>query len=273
MRIDLHTHSRRSDGTQTPTELVAEAATVGVDVLALTDHDTTRGWAEAIEHGDRVGVQVIPGLEFSTKHRGASMHLLAFRPEPHWFEPAFEEIRDSRVRRAQRMVERLAEDFPVSWSDVLSVAQPGATIGRPHIADALIAVGAFPDRDAAFADVLSPRSRYHVPHYSVELSEAIRLVRQAGGAPVLAHSLARRQRRPLDEELLEELVALGLLGLEVDHRDHDEAARERLRRWCSRFDLVATGGSDYHGTGKKNRLGENLTAVEAWQELDRRRSS
>ncbi len=261
MRADLHTHSNRSDGTGSPAQVVAEAAEAGLDVMALTDHDTAEGWDEAIETGERLGVRVLPGIEISTERDGASLHLLGFLLDPTSPELAAEMrlARQSRETRAQRMVDLIAVDYPLTWDHVLDEVEPGSTIGRPHIADALVRAGVFTHRDEAFAQVLHARSKYHVHHYAPDLATAVRAVRAAGGVPVVAHGLAQRQRKQLDEALLEELVEAGLLGLEVRHRDHDEAAQRQLLAWTSKYDLIATGGSDYHGTGKRNLLAENLT--------------
>jgi predicted metal-dependent phosphoesterase TrpH len=259
--IDLHTHSTASDGTQPPAEVIAAAARAGLDVVALTDHDTTEGWAEAAEAAVREGVVLVPGTEVSCSHRGISVHLLSYLHDP--AHPGLlgevERARDSREHRAQHMVELLAEEFPVTWEDVLAQATDGATLGRPHIADALVATGRFADRDEVFATVLSDTSPYYMGYYAPDPVTAVRLVREAGGVPVFAHPLAHRRGRTVGEQVLEAMVDAGLAGVEVDHRDHDQAARDRLRHLARAHDLLVTGSSDYHGAGKQNRLGENTT--------------
>ncbi|MGC5629424.1 PHP domain-containing protein [Georgenia sp. Z1344] len=262
-RIDPHTHSSVSDGTETPGELVAAAARAGIDVLGLTDHDTTAGWSEAVAAAQVHGVALLRGMEISTQFEGRSVHLLSYLHDP--VNPALlertERARSSRVERAREMVERIAVDFPITWEDVLAQVTDGATVGRPHIADALVAAGHVPDRDAAFAPggPCANRTRYYVPHYAPDVREAIELVRGAGGVPVMAHPGAVRGRA-LPEAGMRGAIEAGLLGLEVDHLDHDDDTRTALRALAERLDLVVTGSSDYHGTGKSNRLGDHLTA-------------
>ncbi len=271
MWIDLHTHSTASDGTDSPSDLVSSAARAGIDVIAITDHDTAAGWERSIESGERCGVRVVPGIEVSCRHRGGSLHLLGYLVDPTsaGLLAQLKASRTSRGDRARAMVDRLSRDYPIEWQDVLAQLAPGGTIGRPHIADALISRGVFAHRDEAFATVLDVRSPYHVGHYAPSPVEAVRAVVAAGGVAVLAHPLAARQRRPADDDLIEQLVEAGMAGLEVDHRDHDGASRERLRRTANRLGLLVTGGSDYHGTGKRNVIGEHRTAAEVLAEIER----
>jgi hypothetical protein len=266
--IDLHTHSTVSDGTQPPAEVVASAAAAGLDVVALTDHDSTAGWDQAAAAAVEHGVALVRGVEISCARWGTSVHLLGylFDPSAPGLLGEMEASRSSRESRARRMTERLGRDYPITWDDVLAQVDDGTTIGRPHLADALVAGGSFADRDAAFATVLHRDSRYHVAHYAPDPADAVRLVVQAGGVPVLAHPFAHTRGRVLDDETIEELIESGLAGLEVDHRDHDDESRRRLREIVEAHGLITTGSSDYHGTGKQNRLGENGTRPE---ELER----
>lgn len=281
MRIDLHTHSTVSDGTQTPSELVATAAGRGpawaladgpLDVLALTDHDTTAGWDEAARAAVEHGITLVRGTEVSARSGAVNVHLLSYLQDPD--EPAlvelFTRVRVSRETRAQRMVDLLSVDFPITWGGVLEQTAVGTTIGRPHLADALVAAGVFGHRDEAFAQVLGPRSRYYVHHEVPDAVDAVRAIRAAGGVPVFAHPGAQMRGRIVSDAVVEELVAAGLAGLEVGHRDHDPAQRERLSRLATRLGLFMTGSSDYHGTGKTNLLGENTTAREVFEEIERR---
>ncbi|WP_102160885.1 PHP domain-containing protein [Zhihengliuella halotolerans] len=266
MLIDLHTHSRVSDGTESPRALMRSAAQAGVDVVALTDHDQTAGWAEAAEAADDYGVGFVPGMEISCKtSTGISVHLLSYLHDPK--DPGLlaevDRARDSRVLRARRMVELLGEDFPISWELVQEHTADGATMGRPHIADALVAAGVVSTRTEAFESVLTPRSRYYVGHFAIEPAHAVRLVRAAGGVPVFAHPVASARGRVVGDEVFEEMIAAGLMGLEIEHRDNPEHGRHMLRRIAAEHGLIATGSSDYHGSGKPNRLGENSTSVEA----------
>ncbi|MFB9777225.1 PHP domain-containing protein [Brevibacterium otitidis] len=264
MIIDLHTHSSVSDGTQSPAELLAEAQARGVDVIALTDHDTTAGWTAAAEAAAQLGIGFVPGMEISCRYEGISVHLLSYLHDPASPELAATvgAVRTDREGRARTIVERLAEDYPICWADVEAVCEPGATIGRPHIADALVRAGIVADRSAAFAELLSSRSKYYVTLPTVSPIDAIRMVREAGGVSVYAHPRARMRGRVVPDAGLHAMIAAGLDGIEIDHRDNPVGEREELRRIAQAHDLIITGSSDYHGTGKPNRLAENTTTPE-----------
>lgn len=273
MRIDLHTHSRHSDGTDRPAQLVRAAATAGLDVVALTDHDATTGWAEAAREADEVGIGLVPGIEVSCSHRGVSVHLLAYLADPQHPALAAElrAAREHRLSRLEVMVDRLAADgYPVSYADVMAQAQDGATLGRPHLADALVDAGRYPDRAAAFADVLHNASPYYVAHYAPAPARAVELVLAAGGVPVMAHPFAGARGRTVGEDVIAQLVAAGLQGVEVYHRDHDEAATRRALAFAGAHGLLVTGSSDYHGAGKPNRLGEHTTEPEVLAQILKR---
>lgn len=274
MRIDLHAHSTVSDGTGPPAQVVREASEAGLDVIALTDHDSVDGWDEAVDAATLHGIVLVPGIEVSCRHHGTSIHLLSYwhRRDDAGVEQMLALTRDARVDRARRIVEALAVDFPVSWDDVVAGTGGVVTVGRPHIADALVATGVVPDRSAAFERLLVHGSPYYVPHYAPPVADAVRTMRAAGGVPVLAHPGAGGRGRVLSERTIERLVDAGLAGLEVDHRDHDERTRERLAVLAGRLGLVRTGSSDYHGTGKPNRLGEHLTEPEQFERLDAART-
>lgn len=271
MRIDLHAHSNVSDGTQPPAEVIASAAEAGLDVVALTDHDSTDGWAEAAAAARQLGVALVPGMEVSCRTReGVSVHLLSYLHDPS-HSGLLEEItksKDARFTRAERMVSLLAEDYPLSWDDVIHQVAPGATMGRPHIADALVAAGVVADRTEAFESILTSRSRYWVQHYAPEPADAVALVRDAGGVPVFAHPVASSRGRIVGDRTYREMIDAGLAGLEIDHRDNPEEGRVFLRRLADRHGLLVTGSSDYHGAGKPNLLGENLTAPEALARIE-----
>nr|WP_194719900.1 PHP domain-containing protein [Cellulosimicrobium arenosum] len=269
VRIDLHTHSTVSDGTQEPGEVVRAAAAAGLDVVALTDHDTTAGWARAADAALRHRVALVRGAEISARAGGVSVHVLSYLHDPAHV-PLLDELdrtRDARTTRARRMVELVGQDFPVTWEDVLAQTAEGTTIGRPHIADALVAAGVVADRSAAFATVLAAGTAYYVPHYAPDAATAVALVRAAGGVPVLAHPGARMRGRVVGDEVIEEMAGAGLAGLEVFHRDHDAQQRERLQGLAQDLGLFVTGSSDYHGAGKPNRLGENTTAPAVLEQI------
>lgn len=262
MRIDLHVHSNVSDGTETPAEVIRSAATAGLNAVALTDHDSTDGWAQAAEAATHHGLAFVPGMEISCRtDKGISVHLLSYLHDP-THPGLLEEInksRDARLTRAERMVTLLSEDYPLTWDDVIHHVAPGATVGRPHIADALVAAGVVADRSEAFTTILTSHSRYFIQHYAPDPAVAVALVRAAGGVPVFAHPVASSRGRIVGDTTYREMIEAGLLGLEIDHRDNPEEGREFLRNLASEHGLLITGSSDYHGTGKPNLLGENLT--------------
>jgi predicted metal-dependent phosphoesterase TrpH len=259
---DLHAHSTVSDGTETPARLMEQAAAAGLWGVALTDHDSTSGWAEAAAAVPATGVVLIPGMELSTRDGFMSVHMLAYLIDPLDMTLLAEtaRIRESRMTRAEEIVRRIGRDYELSWDDVLAQTAEGTTIGRPHIADALVARGHVPTRSAAFAGILHPRSGYAQPHYAPDPLTGVRLIRAAGGVPVLAHPGTRGAERVIPPERLKRLVDAGLFGLEIDHPENRDDAKPRLRELAQRFGLAVTGSSDYHGAGKPNRLGECRTA-------------
>ncbi|WP_028279092.1 PHP domain-containing protein [Arthrobacter sp. H5] len=271
MRIDLHTHSTVSDGTESPAELVQAADAAGLDVVAITDHDATAGWDEATLAANGLGIGLVRGMEVSCRtDTGISVHVLSYLHDP--AHPALvaeiQRSRDARLTRAERMVEKLSADYPISWPHVLEHVADGATIGRPHIADTLVALKVVADRSEAFEQILTSRSRYWVSHYAPHPAEAVALVRAAGGVPVFAHPVASARGRTVGGDVMGQMIDAGLLGLEVDHRDNPEQGRVELRAIAARDGLLVTGSSDYHGTGKPNRLGENLTTPETLARIE-----
>ncbi|RNI21053.1 PHP domain-containing protein [Flexivirga caeni] len=269
MLIDLHTHSAQSDGTQSPAEVMRSAADAGLDVVALTDHDTMRGWGQAARAVRDTGVTFVPGIEISCAYDGISVHLLGYFVDP--LDAALlaelERARASRRTRAQRMVERLAPDTGLTWAQVQEQFGADTTIGRPHIADALIAAGVVASREEAFASYLATGSKYHVSHYAPDPAHATRLVRAAGGVPVMAHPFAASRGRTVGLDVIDRMADAGLAGLEVHHRDHSDEEIGRGLRLADRLGLLVTGSSDYHGTGKPNQLGENTTAQRVFEQL------
>lgn len=266
--IDLHTHSNVSDGTEPPAAVMRAAADAGLGTIALTDHDTWEGWDDAAAAARRLGLSFIPGVEFSTQVERASVHLLGYLVDRNneALSATMTEVRESRLTRAERMVERIGVDFPISWQEVLHETEEGATIGRPHIADALVRRGIVADRNEAFADILHWQGGYYQPHHAPHPEDAIRLIKDAGGVAVLAHP-GSRGRGGMRDGNLERLVAAGLDGLEIYHRENDEENRVLLHEYARKWDLIVTGSSDYHGSGKLNRLGENTTEPEQLQRI------
>ncbi len=249
---------------------MASARDAGLDVVALTDHDTWDGWGPAADAVGDTGVALVRGAELSTSAGGISVHLLSYLHDPQSapLATAVARARESRVGRARRMVELVAADYELSWAEVADRVEPGGTVGRPHIADALVERGHVRTRSAAFAEILHSRGPYYVPYGAPATIEMVRLVRAAGGVPVLAHPRAGARGRVVADSVVEELAAAGLAGLEVDHRDHNEEERAQLRDLAAALDLLVTGSSDYHGAGKPNRLGEHLTDPEVLERIE-----
>ncbi|MGQ4505906.1 PHP domain-containing protein [Dermabacteraceae bacterium P13103] len=265
--IDLHTHTIHSDGTSSVEELLRAAAENGVGTIALTDHDTTDGWDEAARYAPRYGVNVVPGIEVSTAHGGIGVHMLAYltkdtRDETSQLARFLASARASRVERTKEMVERMSHDLPIDWEYLVTHCH-GSSVGRPHIADALIGRGVVSNREEAFTRFLSPSSPYYVKYRMPATLDAVRAIVADGGVAVIAHAWSDRRRDRLSEQQLGELIAAGMRGIEVDHREHREEERRRLRAIAHENDLIVTGSSDYHGLGKPNRLAENQTAPEA----------
>ncbi|MGW2863022.1 PHP domain-containing protein [Streptomyces sp. NPDC001205] len=272
MRIDLHTHSTASDGTDTPAELVRNAAAAGLDVVALTDHDSTRGYAEAVA-ALPAGLTLVTGAELSCRIDGIGLHMLAYLFDPE--EPELlrerELVRDDRVPRARGMVAKLQElGVPVTWEQVARIAGDGS-VGRPHVAEALVELGVVDSVSDAFApDWLADGGRAYVGKHELDPFDAIRLVKAAGGVTVFAHPLAHKRGQVVPESAIAELAAAGLDGIEVDHTDHDAPTRSRLRALAADLGLLTTGSSDYHGSRKPVRLGQCTTDPEIYGEITRR---
>jgi predicted metal-dependent phosphoesterase TrpH len=266
VRADLHTHSRVSDGTDTPADLVRGAQRAGLDLVALTDHDTAAGWDEAAATAREIGIGFIPGMEISTQLDDRAIHLLAYLPDP-TYEPLAAEldaVLRGRAGRVPTMVGRLRElGIAITEDDVFAQSEDAAATGRPHVADALIALGVVDSRDEAFDRYLGWGRPAYARRYAAPLDTMIRLVTAAGGVTVIAHPWGRRELEWPDEAELARLRDVGLTGIEVDHEDHSPEKRDRLRALARDLGLVATGSSDYHGTGKiAHDLGVNTTPAD-----------
>ncbi|WP_375476819.1 PHP domain-containing protein [uncultured Jatrophihabitans sp.] len=271
MRIDLHTHSSASDGTDSPAQLMRAAAAAGLDVVAITDHDTTAGWAEAFANRP-AGLTVVPGIEMSCVYRGErriSLHLLGYFADPanDELQAEWARLRDGRLIRGRQMADNLeAAGYPISWAQVSALAN-GAPIGRPHLGRALVEAGVVPDVDAAFRELLSSRQPYYVRKADSDVFDAIRLICGAGGLPVFAHPLARRRGPVVSDEVVAQMAAAGLVGLEVDHPDQDPDDRADAARLARDLDLIPTGSSDYHGTNKRTPIAACTTDPDAFARL------
>jgi 3',5'-nucleoside bisphosphate phosphatase len=280
-RIDLHAHSTVSDGTDSPADLVAAAAAAGVDVLAITDHDTTGGW-DAAAAALPPGLRLVRGAEFSCVspcgregERDVSVHLLGYLFDPQHPAIAAEQarLRDERSARLVGMTEKMvAAGYPVDVETVFAHLPEGASAGRPHLARALVAAGVVASVDQAFAELLYTGSPYYVPKSDTPVRSAVEMVAAAGGVTVFAHPLARRRGRVIEPSVLVDLAAAGLTGVEVDHPDHSPEDRALLRDLAAGAGLLTTGSSDYHGTNKTTPLAAETTVADVLDALVARSS-
>ncbi len=268
--IDLHTHSDRSDGTFAPAEVVRRAAALGLETIALTDHDTTDGLGEAIAAGVELGVEVVPGVELSAEHERTSVHVLCYWPDVAdvGLQAELRRLRDERFRRGERMIEKLqALGLPVSFERVREIAG-GGNIVRPHVAQAMVEAGIVGSEKEAFDRYIADGKPAHVPKHALDPVRATRLITAAGGICVLAHPGMWGDQSSVPEELVEAMAEAGMQGLEVVHTDHDEAARARYGAIAERLGLVPTGGSDCHGVRYDPiRLGTSLCDPDAFATL------
>jgi predicted metal-dependent phosphoesterase TrpH len=270
--FDLHTHSIFSDGTETPARNVAMARERGLAGIGVTDHDTFAGLEEARAAGAEQGVAIAPGIEFSAEYDGASLHVLAY-----WVDPSHEELgaelrrlTDTRFRRGEMMVEKLQRaGYDISFDDVRRIAGDDL-IARPHVAQAMVEAGIVQTEKEAFDRYIADGGIAYVPKHALHPVDALRLIGDAGGACVLAHPAMWKGSGAVPDELIEEMAAQGMAGLEVDHPDHDPASRARYREMAERLDLVPTGASDCHGARYDFRLGCESTPAELVDELRRR---
>ena len=274
--IDLHTHTTASDGTDSPFALVKKALATGVTTLGITDHDSTAGWAEAVT-AIQPQIQLVLGAEVSCLTTdGISVHMLGllFDGEDEQIQQMLSDSRDTRLPRMRKMVALLqADGFDISLEDVYEAAPDQATIGRPHLADALVAKKIVATRDEAFADLLHNESKYYVTHAAPTPADAIATIKSAGGVAVIAHPFASRRGQILTADSFQDLVIAGLDGIEVHHRDQNAAEQQVLIEIARELHLVTTGASDYHGTGKLNSMAENTTHPAQWEALEARASA
>lgn len=274
--IDLHTHTNISDGTDSPTALIQKALAEKISVLAITDHDSTAGINEAIATllAGTSNMKLVPGAEISCQtENGTSVHILGllFDLANAELQTVMANTRENRIGRMEKILARLrGAGIQIEMSDVLEQLADGATLGRPHLADALVKKGYFNSRDEVFSQILHNRSKYYVSHYSPKPHEAIALIKQAGGVAVIAHPLADRRGQVIDELDFQQLVSAGLDGIEVFHRDNNQSEQEQLIEFARKNQLAVTGSSDYHGNGKLNKLAEFVTAPEEWEKLEAR---
>ena len=273
MKIDLHTHSNFSDGTDRPSELINKALSQGITTLALTDHDTVAGWDEAIEWL-RPGMDLVLGSEISCQTEdGISVHMLGllFDRENQPLQEMMAATRDNRLGRMERIITKMnAAGIEITIEEVHAQLSEGATLGRPHLADALVAKGLAKSRDEVFADWLANSSPFYVAHYSPTPEIAIAAIKAAGGVAVIAHPLASLRGRVVSLESFDSYIAAGLDGIEVKHRDQTPEQQELLFSIAASADLAMTGSSDYHGNGKMNELAEFTTDPDQWEKLEAR---
>ena len=266
--IDLHTHSTASDGIYSPTELLQRAKGTGLRILALTDHDTTDGLEEAAQAAAKLDIDFLPGIEINTDIAGGEVHVLGYFPE--FQRPAFQAIlkvlRDARERRGQRMVELLNEQgINVSWDRVRAIAQ--GAVGRPHVAKALLEAGYVQTIGEAFDKYIGKGCYAYVPRYRLTPEDAVRLIASANGLPVMAHPV----ELPGLEELrnwLPDLKKAGMVGLETYYGPYTAEDEQALRALADEYDLIPTGGTDFHGPGiHPTPLGGRYVPYEAVERL------
>ena len=273
MVIDLHTHTSYSDGTDTPAQLINKALAAGISIIGLTDHDSISGWQEATD-ALRTGISLVPGAEISCQTPdGISVHILGLLFDSNNSElmNTLEKTRENRHGRMEKIIARINEaGIDITMDDVLEQLSDGATLGRPHLADALVKKGIVASRDEAFTQMLHNNSKYYVSHYSPTPEVAIKLIKAAGGVSVIAHPMASHRGRTISLETFGSIIQAGLDGIEVDHRDHSPEEKSQLIKLANESNLVMTGASDYHGNGKLNTLGEYTTKPEQWEKLESR---
>ena len=273
MVIDLHTHTSYSDGTDTPAQLINKALAAGISIIGLTDHDSISGWQEATD-ALRTGISLVPGAEISCQTPdGISVHILGLLFDSNNSElmSTLEKTRENRHGRMGKIIARINEaGIDITMDDVLEQLSDGATLGRPHLADALVKKGIVASRDEAFTQMLHNNSKYYVSHYSPTPEAAIKLIKAAGGVSVIAHPMASHRGRTISLETFGSIIQAGLDGIEVDHRDHSPDEKSQLIKLANESNLVMTGASDYHGNGKLNTLGEYTTKPEQWEKLESR---
>jgi len=271
--IDLHTHSTYSDGTDKPSELINKALAAGITIIGLTDHDSISGWQEAT-NSLLPGISLVPGAEISCQTTdGISVHILGLLFDANNTElmSTLEKTRENRHGRMEKIIARINEaGIDITMDDVLEQLSDGATLGRPHLADALVKKGVVASRDEAFTQMLHNNSKYYVSHYSPTPESAIALIKAAGGVSVIAHPMASHRGRTISLETFGSLIESGLDGIEVDHRDHSPDEKMQFISLAKESNLVMTGASDYHGNGKLNSLGEYTTNPEQWEKLEAR---
>lgn len=263
-RIDLHLHSTASDGQYTPSELVAMAIERRLLAIAITDHDTTDGIDEALEAARGTGLEVIPGVEISCDIPRQELHILGYYIDHH--EPILEEklrtFRQSRLHRAKAMLDKLAAlGFPLEWEAVTELAG-GSSVGRPHIAQAMVKMGYVASTDEAFDLYIGRNGPAYVERYKLSPLEAVSLIKEAQGLPVLAHPLEVTQFVP-------SLVEGGLVGLEVYYNGYSPEDMQELANLARKYDLIPTGGSDFHGPDVLDtvEMGGVEVPVESWERL------
>jgi predicted metal-dependent phosphoesterase TrpH len=271
--IDLHVHSTASDGTLRPSAVVAAAVEAGLDIMALTDHDTLAGWDEACA-ACPPGMTVVPGVELSCIYstggqHPTSVHLLGYLVDPEHPDLVTElrRLQDERSRRGEKIVEKLAAaGYPITWERVREFAD-GGSVGRPHVGRALVEAGVVASVDEAFVELLAANGPFYVRKADIDAVAGVALITAAGGVAVFAHPAAGRRGRVVDEAAISVLAAAGLAGIEVDHPDHLPVESARLRVLAADLGMVPTGSSDFHGSNKVNRLGEHMTHPDAYREL------
>ena len=269
--VDLHTHTTASDGKLTPTQLVQLAKKVGLVAVAITDHDTVEGIEEALQAGRRFGIEVVPGIELSTRYEDKDIHILGYFIDhrDREFRDALKRFQNIRLERAKRMVEKLKElGIEISIEDVLRFAKNAASIGRPHVAQAIVSRGYAHDIQDAFDKFIAHDRPAYVPKFKLNTLDGIEFIRRAGGVPVIAHP-----GLSTDPDFVEYLAKKRLIsGIEVWHPEHTPEHVKIYYEIAERYRLIKTGGSDFHGTPDKPKLGESAVAYVSLAALKREKA-
>ena len=273
--IDLHVHTTASDGTASPAEAVKLAKVAGLSAIAITDHDTVSGYAEAAEAGKALGVEVIPGIEISTKY-GRAVHILGYYidPDSDKLAPVLEWVVRDRDERNRKMAELMAADgLPVSYEEMHR--RFGAVIGRPHFAEVLVELGLAKDVRDAFDRYVEKGQKYYLPRNFLSIERSVEIIREAGGIPVLAHPFQYKLDDAGLRELIEHCMESGLKGIECRYSGYSTEQSKYLGRLAEEYGLIKTGGSDFHGENKKHiSIGTGTGALEVpYQYLEKLREA
>ncbi len=253
--IDLHVHTTASDGTMSPEQVVKLAKQIGLKAIAITDHDTTKGLKEAALAGDKYNIEVIPGCELSVEYPKGQMHIVGlFLPiKPKHLNSELEYLRNKRHSRNKDIIKKLNQaGVNISYEDVLDIVEPGASVGRPHIARVLVKKGVVKDIKEAFSRYIGPDGIAYVPKTKFTPQKAISILKKEGAIVILAHPFSLNLDFDELRQEIKNLKLMGLDGMEVYYSEHNPYQIQGYLKLCNEMDLLVSGGSDFHGTVKKD---------------------